>query len=57
MTETEMDERIVLILGTAQFQSGYGIVRDLDQAGEPAGPSLFELAPITGGSSASPSQS
>ena len=43
-----MDEPMVLILGTAQFQSGYGIVRDLDQPGQSAAPSLLELASALG---------
>ena len=41
---TEIDHATELILGTAQFQSGYGVVRDTEQAHQSDGIDILELA-------------
>lgn len=41
---TEIDHSTELILGTAQFQSGYGVVRDTEQAHQSDGVDILELA-------------
>lgn len=41
---TEIDHATELILGTAQFQSGYGVVRDTEQAHQSDGVDILELA-------------
>ena len=41
---TEIDHSTELILGTAQFQSGYGVVRDTEQAHQSDGIDILELA-------------
>ncbi len=45
---TEVDQPAELILGTAQFQSGYGIVRDSARANPSDGPDILKLAPSLG---------
>jgi aryl-alcohol dehydrogenase-like predicted oxidoreductase len=45
---TEIDGRTELILGTAQFQSGYGIVRDSEHADQSASPGILDLAAALG---------